>query len=142
MAGVVPTIFAGLVGFHGSNVTVTSTATGQSFAVAGVKSDGSSNVNLLPIVLDKTTWQAMMARTTVDQYAYNPTTGAVTAGADGVTESKLYPVSNGSPGQLGDHQRRRLQQQHLDPLKPDPIRDHAPATGHVPGETSSPSTPA
>jgi hypothetical protein len=99
--GVVPTIFAGLTGFPGSSVSVVSTATIRSFAVAGVASNGSSNVNLLPIVLDKPTWQAMMARTTLDQYSYNTTTGAVSAGADGITESKLYPVANGSPGNWG-----------------------------------------
>lgn len=99
--GLVPTIFASLMGFKGASVTVSSTATIQSFAVAGVKSDGSSNINLLPIVLDVDTWEAMMAGLTVDQYAYNLTTGAVTSGADGVAESQLYPVRNGSPGNWG-----------------------------------------
>jgi len=99
--GLVPTIFASLMGFKGSTVTVSSTATCQNFAVAGVKSDGSSNINLLPIVLDVDTWKAMMAGTTLDQYAYNTTTGAVTSGTDGVAESKLYPVASGSPGNWG-----------------------------------------
>ena len=99
--GLVPTIFASLMGFKGSSVTVSSTATCQNFAVAGVKSDGTSNINLLPIVLDVSTWQAMMAGSTLDQYAYNTATGAVAAGADGVAESKLFPVSSGSPGNWG-----------------------------------------
>jgi Flp pilus assembly protein TadG len=99
--GLVPTIFASLMGFKGSSVTVSSTATVQNFSVAGVKSDGSSNVNLLPIVLEKTNWQAMMDGLTVDQYSYNLATGAVTSGSDGVAESQLYPVRNGSPGNWG-----------------------------------------
>jgi hypothetical protein len=37
----------------------------------------------------------------IDQYAYNPATGAVTSGQDGIYESSLYPVSNGSPGNWG-----------------------------------------
>ena len=36
-----------------------------------------------------------------DQYAYNPATGAVTSGSDGLYESKLYPVASGSPGKRG-----------------------------------------
>jgi Flp pilus assembly protein TadG len=99
--GAVPTIFASLMGFKGSSVAVSSTATCQNFAVAGVKSDGSSNLNLLPIVLEKSNWLAMMGGLTVDQYAYNTTTGAVTMGSDGVAESQLYPVKNGSPGNWG-----------------------------------------
>jgi Flp pilus assembly protein TadG len=99
--GVVPTIFASLMGFPGASVSVVSTATVRNYAVSGVESDGSSNINLLPIVLDKPTWQAMMDRSTVDRYSYNEATGAVSAGADGITESKLYPVANGSPGNWG-----------------------------------------
>lgn len=104
--GLVPTIFASLMGFKGSSVTVSSTATCQNFAVAGVKSDGSTNLNLLPIVLDVDTWKAMIAgpnapTPTQDLYAYDPDTGAVASGSDGVTESKLYPVASGSPGNWG-----------------------------------------
>jgi hypothetical protein len=36
-----------------------------------------------------------------DLYSYNPATGAVSAGSDGIYESKLYPTSNGSPGNWG-----------------------------------------
>src|SRR5262249_58541859 len=50
---------------------------------------------------DKTTWQTMMAGQSTDQYTYNPATNTVTSGADGITESQLYPVKNGSPGNWG-----------------------------------------
>ena len=103
--GVVPTIFAQLMGFRGANVAVNSTATAQAFSVSGFKASGSSSANLLPIVLDTVTWQAMMNATNpsngTDQYTYNTSNNTVTSGADGIYESKLYPVSSGSPGNWG-----------------------------------------
>jgi hypothetical protein len=103
--GVVPTIFAHLMGFSGANVAVESTATAQAFSVSGFKASGSSSANLLPIVLDTVTWQAMMNATSpsngTDQYTYNASNNTVTSGADGIYESKLYPVSSGSPGNWG-----------------------------------------
>ena len=99
--GPVPTVFAQLMGFKGSNVTVSSTATAQAYSISGFKAVGSLSANLLPIVLDKTTWQSMMARSSTDQYIYDESTGTVTSGADGIYESQLYPVSSGSPGNWG-----------------------------------------
>jgi hypothetical protein len=99
--GLVPTIFARLMGFNGSSVTVTSTATAQNYSISGFQAVGNLSANLLPIVLDKTTWQAMMAGATQDQYTYNASNNTVSSGADGVTESVLYPVSSGSPGNWG-----------------------------------------
>ena len=99
--GAVPTVFAQLMGFRGSNVTVSSTATAQSYSLSGFQATGSLSANLLPIVLDKTTWQSMMAGQSTDQYTYNPASNTVTSGADGVYESQLYPVSSGSPGNWG-----------------------------------------
>jgi Flp pilus assembly protein TadG len=101
--GAVPTVFAQLMGFKGTNVTVTSTATAQAYSISGFQAAGSLNANLLPIVLDKTTWQSMMAGAgqSTDQYTYNSSTNTVTSGADGIYESQLYPVSSGSPGNWG-----------------------------------------
>jgi Flp pilus assembly protein TadG len=99
--GPVPTIFGQLMGYNGANVTVKSTASAQAYSVSGFKANGSLTADLLPIVLDKVTWQAMMANTTTDQYTYNESNNSVTSGPDGVTESQLYPVKNGSPGNWG-----------------------------------------
>jgi Flp pilus assembly protein TadG len=99
--GKVPTIFAQLMGFQGAQVSVTSTATAQSYSISGFRATGSLSAGLLPIVLDKTTWQTMMAGQSTDQYTYNSSTNTVTSGADGITESLLYPVKNGSPGNWG-----------------------------------------
>jgi Flp pilus assembly protein TadG len=100
--GKVPTIFGQLMGFHGSSVRVSSTATVLPYSVSGFKAVGSYSANLLPIVLDKDTWQAMMSQQTIDNYSYNAANNTVTSGVgDGVSESQLYPVKNGSPGNWG-----------------------------------------
>ena len=114
--GVVPTIFAQLMGNSGASVTVSSTATAQTYSISGFKANGSATASLLPIVLDMTTWLNMMPSTFVfqykgtpmqgtgtstDQYSYDEASKTVTSGPDGITESKLYPVSSGSPGNWG-----------------------------------------
>lgn len=99
--GPVPTVFAQLMGFKGSDMTVSSTATAQTYSINGFRAVGSLNANLLPIVLDKDTWLSMMTRSTTDQYTYDSSTNTVTSGADGVYESLLYPASSGSPGNWG-----------------------------------------
>jgi hypothetical protein len=97
--GIVPAFFSRIFGNRGAAITQTSVALCE---VTGMKSlDGTTAVNLLPIVLDLPTYKAMIAGQTTDQYTYNASTGTVTSGPDGVTESKLYPVSSGSPGNWG-----------------------------------------
>jgi hypothetical protein len=100
--GAVPTIFGRLMGYQGASVTVQSTATASAYSINGFKANGSMDANLLPIVLDKPTWQAMMAGTTTDNYTYNVGTNSVTSGVgDNIHESQLYPVGSGSPGNWG-----------------------------------------
>ena len=108
--GVVPALFSRLMGSSGSSLSVTSVALARNYAVGGFSTSNGSSANILPIALDQTTYNAMIAGNPTgstasgmptDQYAYNSATGAVTSGSDGLYESKLYPVSNGSPGNWG-----------------------------------------
>jgi hypothetical protein len=109
--GLVPAYFSKIWGNSGSAASVTGIATIQNYDVVGFRPGSSSSgqgPNLLPITLDKTTYQAMMAGTTTDQYTYCPpgfggagSYGTVIAGADGITESQLYPVATGNPGNWG-----------------------------------------
>ena len=109
--GVIPALFSRLAGSSGTGISDTSVAVAQNYAVGGFSSSSTGmNANILPIALDQTTYNAMIAgnpnklTTTglpTDQYAYNPSTGKVTSGQDGIYESSLYPVSNGSPGNWG-----------------------------------------
>ena len=108
--GVIPALFSTLAGSSGTGLSATSVAVAQNYTVGSFSSSGGSNANILPIALDQTTYNAMIGGnptklTTpglpIDQYAYNPATGAVTSGQDGLYESCLYPVSNGTPGNWG-----------------------------------------
>lgn len=99
--GGIPNFFAALFGQNSTDIEVSSTATVQLFRIAGFSAANNQNARLLPIVLSKPNYDAMIAGTTADQYSYNTTTGAVTSGADGVKESVLYPVSAGNAGNWG-----------------------------------------
>ncbi|MEO6807838.1 MAG: pilus assembly protein TadG-related protein [Isosphaeraceae bacterium] len=94
--GKVPSFF----GFGSRQLTVTSVATIQPYTITGYRSVNSQNVNLLPIVLNVSNYNDMIAGRTTDQYSYNSASG-VTQGPDGVPESLLYPVRSGNPGNWG-----------------------------------------
>src|SRR5262245_38605823 len=107
--GLVPAYFSKIWGNSGSAASVTGIATVQNYTVVGFRPNSGSGQgpNLLPITLEKTTYQAMIAGTTTDQYTYCPPGygaggyGTIQAGADGITESQLYPVATGDPGNWG-----------------------------------------
>src|SRR5262249_43982692 len=93
-------LFSALWGSGSMTAKASATAVAQTY-LSGFKANGSLSATLLPIVLDKTTWQTMMAGQSTDQYTYNASTNTVTSGADGLTESQRYPVASGSPGNWG-----------------------------------------
>ncbi|MBX6314914.1 MAG: hypothetical protein IRY99_18655 [Isosphaeraceae bacterium] len=97
----VPSFFGQLWGATPTTLQLTSAATAQPCQVSGFRSVNNFNANLLPIVLDLPTYRAMVEGQTTDQYTYNAATGTVTSGPDGITESQLYPVKNGDPGNWG-----------------------------------------
>jgi Flp pilus assembly protein TadG len=98
--GVIPSFFSKIWGRTGSDVHVSASA--AVLGISGFKTISSgANADLLPIVLDKATFNAMIRNQTTDQYTYNLATNTVTAGPDGIAESKLYPVINGYPGNWG-----------------------------------------
>jgi Flp pilus assembly protein TadG len=102
--GLVPIFFAKVwPGVTDTAVSVQSTATVFTYSIKGIQGDGSSNVPLLPIVLAKSTYTAMIAGPTQaqDQYTWNPATKTVTSGPDGVAESVLYPVGGVPPVNCG-----------------------------------------
>jgi Flp pilus assembly protein TadG len=98
-----PLFFAPVLGDMTANVEATATAAmlpGIGFQL----SPGSSfNAGILPIALDVGTWNALMAGVGTDNYTYNPATGAVTSGPDGILEVDLYPSGSAlmPPGNRG-----------------------------------------
>jgi hypothetical protein len=95
--GAIPTFFFGNAG---TDMSVSSTAAVMTMS-GFQRGDGSTSVNCLPIVLDQTTATNMFNGATTDLYSYNSASNSVSSGSDGVTESRAYPVSNGSPGNWG-----------------------------------------
>jgi Flp pilus assembly protein TadG len=95
-----PRMFSALWGSGTMAAKASATAVAQT-SLSGFQANGSLSARLLPIVLDVTTWQTMMAGQSSDQYTYNAASNTVTAGPDGITESQLYPVASGSPGNWG-----------------------------------------
>ncbi len=94
-------VFAKLFGAGNLVAQASATARAEPLHPAPFTSVGGDPVNLLPIVLDKSTYQAMLAGTTTDQYRWNTTLKRVDSGSDGIEESKLYPVKDGLPGNWG-----------------------------------------
>jgi Flp pilus assembly protein TadG len=96
-------MFAPVLGFKDMSLTTEATAAllpGVGFQIAA---NSSATIDVLPIALDVPTWEALMNGVGTDQYTYNPETGAVTSGPDGILEVDLYPYGNSElpPGNRG-----------------------------------------
>jgi Flp pilus assembly protein TadG len=100
-AGGIPSYFGVFQGVSSTPVSVKATATVLPYAISGLRQTTGS-VQLLPIVLREDTYNAMIASPPVmsDLYSYDPATGRVSPGQDGVYESVLYPVRS-NPGNWG-----------------------------------------
>jgi hypothetical protein len=94
--GLIPAFFSKALGFSDSSLAIKSTATAQLYSVQGFKTAPTGlRTTLIPIALNVTTWNAMIARQTTDNYTYNsPST--VSTGGDGIYESSLYPSGSGA----------------------------------------------
>ncbi len=103
----VPALFSSVFRSTGSTVTATSTATVGIYPIGGYNGNLGLNASILPLTLDQATYNAMLQGTTTDQYTFTssnynpPTNNGVTSGADGVKESRAFPVGTGSPGNFG-----------------------------------------
>jgi Flp pilus assembly protein TadG len=106
--GVVPAFFSALLGYGGSAISVTSTATVNLYGIQGYSAATNGlNASILPIAMISTNYNNMMNGTTGDDYTFNPanfnppTSNGVTGSdtnpqPDGVHESVAYPVGSGS----------------------------------------------
>ena len=99
--GKVPFFFGRVFGMTGQSLHSTATA-GLVRDVKGFKAsaDG-SNIQILPYALDLQTWNSLIANSGTDAYKYDPATGTVKAGSDGLVEVNLFPQGTGSPGNRG-----------------------------------------
>src|SRR5579864_872791 len=99
--GVVPGFFSRVWSYLGTSVSSQSIACAQNYPILGVRTVKQYRPPVLPIVLDSQTYQLMMDGLTTDVYSYNEATQTVSDGPDGITESKLFPVATGLPGNWG-----------------------------------------
>ena len=77
---------------------------------SGSESDYDSTINILPIALDLTTWNSLLAQIYhgtangfQDQHRFNENSGTVSSGSDGILEVNIYPDANSTlpPGNRG-----------------------------------------
>jgi Flp pilus assembly protein TadG len=95
--GSVSLFFAGVLGINTQNLEATATATYRD-QIVGFQAPGTTTCSLLPLALNVNTWYSLLAGGGPDNFARDPTTGAVTAGSDGIPECQLYPLANSTSG--------------------------------------------
>ncbi len=104
--GPVDLFFASVMG-HDSVEISASAAAAFMDGIRGYRAtEPTGNAELLPLALKDTAWINLIneSGTVQDNWSYNATTGAVTAGPDGIPELNLYPGSGGTqlpPGNFG-----------------------------------------
>ncbi len=99
--GQVPLFFARALGMQSARLQCEATAAyWNSFSGFQAPSDG-SKLNILPIALDRPTWDALVAGSGDDDYSYDPDSNTIGNGPDGVPEASLYPKGTGAPGNRG-----------------------------------------
>jgi Flp pilus assembly protein TadG len=101
--GPLPLFFAPVFGTKTANVQATAAAALLPGIGFKISSGSSLTAGILPIALDVGTWNSLMAGVGSDNWTYNPSTGTVTPGPDGVLEVDLYPSGSNlmPPGNRG-----------------------------------------
>lgn len=85
--------FAQLLGFRTTDLSASAAATVKDGIVGFRVTPRTGNAGILPLALHVNTWRALLAHTlaATDNYSYDPQTGTVSAGSDGIQELNLYP---------------------------------------------------
>lgn len=96
--------FAPVLNQKNASVTVSATAAVLPVVGFSLPAGSTKTVGILPIALDLPTWEALIQNDIgPDSFAYNPNTGSVYRGQDGIREVNLYPSGSSSmpPGNRG-----------------------------------------
>jgi hypothetical protein len=97
--GELPLFFGSITGRDSQQLQMSATAA-MFAAISGFRDpDSDDTLNILPFALDLGSWEAAVAGTSTDKYAYS--LGSVQSGSDGVSETNLYPRGDGPPGNRG-----------------------------------------
>ena len=86
-----PLFFARIFGHSTTSLSISATAALMPGCGFAVNSGSQSKAKILPITLDEPSWANLLNGVGDDDYAYNPETGQVTPGSDGVLEINIYP---------------------------------------------------
>jgi len=98
--------FSRIFGREDTGVTATATATFWDGVDGFRVTDQTGNSGLLPLTLRVNVWNNLLQGigSTGDNYAYDPATGTVSPGSDGISEINLYPGAGAGqlpPGNFG-----------------------------------------
>lgn len=107
--GLVPGFFGKIFGSQGEPASATATAAflnnfgGFQTPTTAATNGGlsSSSLMILPFALDQQTYNALLAGTGSDNWAYDACSDTVSKGCDGILEVNLFPEGTGSPGNRG-----------------------------------------
>jgi hypothetical protein len=101
--GPVPLFVAPVIGHTTASLSVSAVAALMPGVGFRIPAGSNQTVGILPFTLDEFTWNEMLNGVGADNYNYNPDTGGVTSGSDGILEINLYPHSNTTlpPGNRG-----------------------------------------
>jgi Flp pilus assembly protein TadG len=104
--GAVQLLFARIFGRTTTEVTAEAAAAFMDGVDGYRATDDTGNADLLPLALRTTSWTDLLEETVTagDNYSYDPVTGLVSDGADGIPELNLYPGSGAGqlpPGNFG-----------------------------------------
>jgi Flp pilus assembly protein TadG len=96
--------FAPVFGTYRAGTQALSTAAMLPAVGFKIEAGSTAKTSILPIALDIETWTDLIDHNVgSDEYYFNPATGTVSAGADGIREVNLYPNGNADlpPGNRG-----------------------------------------
>ena len=103
-----PLFFGPAIGHGFASLKVTSAVAllpGSGFRIGP---GGTQNASILPITLDEPSWADLLNGIGDDDYAYDPATGQVSSGSDGILEVNIYPTAapsgNGNGNGNGSNQ--------------------------------------
>jgi Flp pilus assembly protein TadG len=98
-----PLFFAPVIGHEDANLSVTATAALIPGVGFRIRPGSGLTVGILPITLDEGSWDNLLAGSGPDNYSYDPNTGNITNGSDGILEVNLYPTGSNllPPGNRG-----------------------------------------
>lgn len=99
--GAVPLFFARVLGFASCEEQADATAVFFN-NIGGFETPRSGeNLGILPLALDKQTWDQLMDGNGDDNFSWNEELQEVTSGSDGIPEASLFPENTGAPGNRG-----------------------------------------